>query len=39
MGVKWKTEFDKLPEISATTESLSGKKVKIGAFKGEHAWL
>ena len=39
MGVKWQTKFDKLPEIAATTESLGGKKVKIGALKGKHAWL
>lgn len=39
MGVKWKTKFDRLPEIAKTAESISGKKVKVGAFKGDHAWL
>lgn len=39
MGVKWKTKFDKLPEISETVETMGERKVKVGALKGNHAWL
>lgn len=39
MGVKWKTEFNKLPEISATATTINSRKVKVGALKGENAWL
>ena len=39
MSVKWKTKYDKLPEIIANAKTLNGKKVKVGAFDGEHAWL
>ena len=39
MGVKWKTQFNKLPEISATTEAINSRKVKVGALKGDNAWL
>lgn len=39
MGVKYKTKTNKLPEISKTIEMINGKKVKVGALKGEHAWL
>ena len=39
MGVKWKTTFDKLPQVTATTKALNGKKIQVGAFNGEHAWL
>lgn len=39
MGVKYKTTINKLPEVTATLKSLQGKKVKVGAMKGEHAWL
>lgn len=39
MGLKWKTEFDDLPKMTATTKALSGKKIKVGAFNGDHAWL
>lgn len=39
MSVKWKTTFDNLPYVSATTEAISNRKVKVGALNGEHAWL
>lgn len=39
MGLKWKTTINKLPEVSATVKGLNGKKVKVGALKGDHAWL
>ena len=39
MGVKWHTKFNKLPEMTATIESIKGKKVKVGALQGKHAWL
>ena len=39
MGVKWKTTVDLLPDIEKTAKLLNNKKVKVGAFKGDHAWL
>ena len=39
MGVKFKTTVNKLPEISETMEMLGGKSVKVGALRGDHAWL
>lgn len=40
MGVvKWKTKVNKLPKVSKSVESIEGKKVKVGVFNGEHAWL
>ncbi len=39
MAVKWKTTFDKLPSVSATTEAVGNTKVKVGALNGENAWL
>lgn len=39
MGVKWTTKINKLPEVSAAVESMKGKRVKVGALTGEHAWL
>lgn len=39
MGVKWKTKIDKLPEMTATTEALCGRIVKVGSLEGENAWL
>lgn len=38
MGVRWRTSFDKLPEMAANAERLNGKKVKVGVFNGEHQW-
>lgn len=37
--VNFTTKFDKLPEVSAAVETLGGRKVKVGALKGENAWL
>lgn len=39
MSVKWHTTFNKLPEVTAAVESMNGKKVKVGALQGGHAWL
>ena len=39
MGVKWKTKINKLPLVTSTTTALENKKVKVGALKGDHAWL
>ncbi len=39
MGVKYTTKIDNLPQIAKTLETLSDKKVQVGALKGEHAWL
>ena len=38
-GVKIKTVKDKIPEMIKTFESLNGKKVQVGVFDGENAWL
>ena len=39
MGAKWKTKVNKLPEIAKTTQVIGTKKVKVGAFNGDHARL
>lgn len=39
MGVKWKTKINKLPKVIKKSETISGKKVKVGAFEGDNAWL
>ncbi len=39
MSVKWKTKTDKLPKVSKTMTTINGSQVKVGALKGEHAWL
>ena len=39
MGVRIRTTINKIPEITATTQGLNGKKIKVGVFNGEHAWL
>lgn len=39
MGVKYKTEFNKLPEVTSSVSMLNSKTIKVGALKGEHAWL
>ena len=39
MGVKWKTKTNKLPSITKTLETLSNKKIEVGAIQGESAWL
>lgn len=38
-GVKIKTVKDKISEMIKTFESLNGKKVQVGVFDGENAWL
>ena len=38
-GVKITTVKDKIPEMIKTFESLKGKKVQVGVFDGENAWL
>ena len=37
--IKIKTVKDKIPEMIKTFESLNGKKVQVGVFDGENAWL
>lgn len=41
MGVKakWKTKFDKLPEVSASMKMMGERGVKVGSLKGDLAWL
>ena len=39
MGVKIKTTKDEFPEMQRTANVLSGRKVKVGVFGGEHEWL
>ena len=39
MGVKWKTKVNKLPQVAKTAETIGGRKVKVGALEGDHAWL
>ncbi len=38
MSVKWKTTINKIPELIATTETISGRKVQVGAASSD-AWL
>lgn len=39
MGVKWKTTKNDLPKMITTAETISGKKVVVGALTGSNAWL
>lgn len=39
MRVKWKTTVNKIPQMTRTLETLSKKKIEVGAIQGEHAWL
>lgn len=39
MGVKYKTTINKLPKITATLNTLNGRKVHVGCLEGEHAWF
>lgn len=39
MSVKWKTTKNKFPDMYANVQAMNGQKIKIGALKGEHAWL
>ena len=39
MRVKWTTKTNKIPQITKTLETLSKKRIEVGAIQGEHAWL
>lgn len=39
MAKTYTTVFDKTPELYASLKSLEGRTVKVGALKGDHAWL
>lgn len=39
MGVKWKTTRDLLPEMQKTAKLIASKKVEVGVFDGDYAWL
>lgn len=37
--VKWKTKKNKIPDMITELEILDGKKIEVGVFEGESAWL
>lgn len=37
--VKWKTKKNKIPDMITELEILNGKKIEVGVFEGENAWL
>lgn len=37
--VKWKTKKNKIPDMITQIEILDGKKIEVGVFEGENAWL
>lgn len=39
MGVKWKTTTNKIQDVSVSVKGMNGRTVKIGALKGDLAWL
>ena len=39
MGVKWKTQKDDFPKVSAVAKTISGRKVQVGALTGKNAYL
>lgn len=39
MGVKYKSKVNKLPEVAESLETMNGRKVIVGALRGENAWL
>lgn len=39
MGVNFKTVKNDFPKMEASLKGLNGKKVNVGVFGGEHAWL
>lgn len=39
MGIKWRTKIDHIPKMIATSETISGRKVQVGALTGSNAWL
>ena len=38
-SVKWKTKKNKIPDMIKSLEVINGKKIEVGVFDGEHAWL
>lgn len=38
-GVKIKTIKNKIPEMVKSLEAINGRKIEVGVFDGEHAWL
>lgn len=38
-GVKIKTVKNVLPEMTKSLEAINGKKIEVGSFEGENAWL
>lgn len=38
MAIKWKTNINEIPDVSARVTTLGGKTVEVGC-SGEHAWL
>ena len=38
MSVKWETKIDKLPKVIASTETIGGRGVEVGA-NWANAWL
>lgn len=39
MAVKIHTEKDDLPKMLKAAQAINGRKVNVGVFTGEHAWL
>lgn len=39
MSVKYKTTKDGLTKLVTELQGVKNKKVKVGAFNGDHAWL
>lgn len=39
MAIKFKTVVNRLPDVGKRASLLNGRKVEVGALKGEHAWL
>lgn len=37
--VKWKTKKNVIPDMITELEILDGKKIEVGVFEGENAWL
>lgn len=37
--LKWKTKKNKIPDMITELEFLNGKKIEVGVFEGENAWL
>lgn len=39
MKIKYKTTKNKFPDMISSLQSLSGKKIEVGAIAGEHNFL